>query len=198
MGAPLGNVVLLAGGASSRMGAPKGLVAVDGRRWIEHQLDRAERFALDRPIVVLGFDHARYTREVDGLHARARVVVNPAPERGPFSSLQRGLSCAAPEQPTFVLPVDVPAPGDDVWTSLRASMDPALEAAVPVHRGRGGHPVVLSAALVARLLRLPPDTRLDHELSRCAVARVTVADPLVLQNLNSPEDWRALERDLCR
>jgi len=176
------------------MGTPKGLVLVDGRPWLTHQIAAIGALTTKRPIVVLGFDQARYRREVPDLGERAVVVVNPAPERGPFSSLQQGLSRTTPERPAFVLPVDVPAPEPAVWASLRIAMAPGFDAAVPTHGGRGGHPVLLSSHLAARLQRLGADARLDVELRRCTVVRVAVDDAFILQNLNAPEDWRAFAR----
>lgn len=194
MAAQLCSVVLLAGGASSRMGVPKGLVQVDGRPWIEHQLCAAERVASSRAVVVLGFEHARYVREVRNLATRAVVTVNPAPERGPFTSLQCGLAHVAADVPVFVLPVDVPAPGERTWASLYAALGSGVDATLPVHEGHGGHPVLLSPAFVRVLLGLGGRTRLDFELQKRVVVRVPVEDPRVLCNLNRPEDWRELER----
>jgi CTP:molybdopterin cytidylyltransferase MocA len=189
MAARLGNVVLLAGGASSRMGVPKGLVRTGARLWIEHQLDVTNRVGAGKTILVLGAEHERYTAEIADLEARAFVAINPAPERGPFASLQCGLAHVAGDEPTFVLPIDVPAPAEHVWASLRAALDPAIDATVPVHEGRGGHPVLLSPGLVHRLLRLDTETRLDFELRSCAVVRVPVDDARVRCNLNTVEDW---------
>lgn len=189
MAAALGSVVLLAGGCSSRMGTPKGLLRIDGRRWIEHQLDVTEQVTSGRTIVVLGFEHERYKAEVEGLAVRATVVTNFAPERGSFSSLQLGLAVVAANEPAFVLPIDVPAPTWPVWASLRAALHPQLDATVPEYEGQGGHPVLLSAQFVRGLSLLAADARLDFELRRAAVARVLVEDANVQRNLNSPEDW---------
>ncbi|HZU83780.1 MAG TPA: nucleotidyltransferase family protein [Polyangiaceae bacterium] len=183
------SLVLLAGGRSSRLGTPKGLVRVEGRPWIAHQLDAADRAGL-RVIAVLGFDHSRYAAELPELASRAVVVVNPLPERGPFSSLQCGLALVGAGR-AFVLPIDVPAPDAPVWRALRGALTEGFDAAVPVHDGHGGHPVLLSARMVERLLRLESASRLDVELRASAVARVAVADARVLMNLNSPEEWIA-------
>lgn len=184
-------VVVLAAGRSSRMGEPKGLVVVDGRPWIVRQLDAlADR----RVILVLGHDRERYLEAVPGLGRSVDVVTNPDPERGPFSSLQVGLSVVDPRKPAFVLPVDVPAALPGVWGALETALGQA-EAAVPVQDGRGGHPVLLGPALIVRLLARPnaAECRLDEELRKLAqagrVVRVPVEDPRVRLNLNAPGDW---------
>jgi molybdenum cofactor cytidylyltransferase len=189
------EVVILAAGRSSRMGEPKGLVAVPSpggpRAWIEHQLDA---LAGRRVVVVLGEHRELYERAVPDLARRAVLAVNPDPERGPFSSLQVGLAAATPEEPVFALPVDVPAASPAVWAELEAALEEGIDAVVPIHDGRGGHPVLLSSSLARRLRTLPPTARLDHELRGLPAAggrlrRIPVGDPRVRLNLNAPEDW---------
>jgi len=197
------SLVVLAAGASSRMGEPKGLVTVRGRPWIDHQLDAARSAGVRRVVVVLGRDRGPYLQAVPSLAQRALVAVNPDPDRGPFSSLQCGLRALGADGPraAFVLPVDVPAASPEVWRALAAALaaalpvDSSIDAAVPVHGGHGGHPVLLSSAFAARLLALAPDDRLDHALRRpgVAIARVPVVDPRVRMNLNRPEDWGTLK-----
>ena len=188
------DVVVLAAGRSSRLGEPKGLFAVEGKPWLLHQLDAIARTGLaGRVVVVLGFDAERYLAAIPDLAARASIVTNPDPDRGPFSSLQCGLAAvAASASPVFVLPVDVPAPSPDVWHALAAALAPATPAAKPIHDGRGGHPVLFTADFARGLLACPPASRLDHELSRAHVARVPVDDPRVGLNLNEPRDWGKL------
>jgi CTP:molybdopterin cytidylyltransferase MocA len=196
----LPDVVLLAGGRSSRMGEPKGLWAIGGKPWLEHQLDAIDALGANT-VLVLGFDRRRYLEVLPGLEDRASVVVNPAPEHGPFSSLQCGLRVSG--APAFVLPVDVPVPVTEVWQALHGALTERADAAIPLHEGGGGHPVLLSAALVTHVLGLPADSRLDHVLrewdwgrgpnqERDRIARVPVLDRRVRLNLNAPEDWGKL------
>jgi molybdopterin-guanine dinucleotide biosynthesis protein A len=111
----LPEVVVLAAGRSSRMGEPKGLWAIGGKPWLEHQLDAIDALGAGA-VLVLGFDRQRYLEALPELEDRASVVVNRAPERGPFSSLQCGLRVSG--SPAFVLPVDVPVPVPAVWQAL--------------------------------------------------------------------------------
>jgi CTP:molybdopterin cytidylyltransferase MocA len=178
------------------MGEPKGLVSFCGRPWILAQLDAVER-AGGRVVLVLGADRERYLQALPDLAQRVRLTFNDDPDRGPFSSLQCGLSVVAAggaDAPAFVLPVDVPAAYPPVWGALRAALDGA-DAAIPELDGRGGHPVLLSPATVAHLRARPAGSRLDVELASLPrVLRVPVNDPLVRLNLNAPQDWGKLER----
>lgn len=188
----LPEVIVLAAGRSSRMGEPKGLWAIGGKPWLEHQLDAIEALGAES-VLVLGFDRQRYLDALPELEDRASVVVNPAPEHGPFSSLQCGLRVSG--SPAFVLPVDVPVPVAAVWQALYGALTERVDALVPIHEGLGGHPVLLSAALVNHVLGLPADGRLDHVLrdwDSARIGRIPVLDRRVRLNLNAPEDWGKL------
>jgi CTP:molybdopterin cytidylyltransferase MocA len=180
-------VIVLAAGRSSRAGEPKGLIDVAGRPWIAHQLE-----AIGRPvIVVLGHDRESYLPVLASFDAV--VVVNEAPHRGPFSSVLAGARAASGD--AFVLPIDVPCPGEAVWRALDAAAGlPGVLACVPVYAGRGGHPVRCARSLLDRLARVPEDAsdyRLDAQLRKLGtdVARVVVDDPRVTMNWNQRADF---------
>jgi CTP:molybdopterin cytidylyltransferase MocA len=189
------------------MGEPKGLVEVDGVPWLERQIEALRACGVAYAIVVLGHARDRYVARLPWLEHpdvvapwrdfRLDVVVNPAPERGPFSSLVTGCmrrrGAAA-----FVLPVDVPCADRAVWTSLGAALVAGVDACVPVHGGRGGHPVLGSAHFLDSLEAVPTDApaaRLDEQLrSAGSVVRVEVADARIGLNLNTPSDWDSIRR----
>ena len=177
-------LILLAGGKSSRMGTPKGLLDYRGEPWLLEQLRRFKAACGKQVIVVLGFHHERYFEEITWLKTAGKesvhqlgldisVVVNPNPEHGQFSSLQ----CAIPPSLTlprsggragvevpgaFVLPVDVPGPNKDVYGRLTEALGVTTAAAIPRYRSRGGHPVLLSRAFLDRL------TAVSHSSARPA------------------------------
>ncbi|HVP39565.1 MAG TPA: nucleotidyltransferase family protein [Candidatus Saccharimonadales bacterium] len=193
-------VVVLAAGEGRRAGGPKAWRRVAGRPWLAVQLEALER-AADPPhrvlapvVVVLA---QAPPPEFSDLFRQARWAHNPRPERGPFSSLQIGLREAAGggAGTAFVLPVDVPVPGGELFETLLQAVGAAL-AAVPECDGRGGHPVLLSAAAASALAALDPadpDARLDRWLRARGpqVRRVATADRRVLQDLNRVEDFEA-------
>lgn len=204
-------LIILAGGRGERMGGPKGLVPIGaaGTPLLVWQLQRHRAAGGREAIVVLGHAAEAYLASLSELAGPAtgvRVVVNPRPELGPFSSLCAGLAVVnkelSIEKAVFVLPVDVPAAQASTWAALARAFltQGAFDAAVPRQAGRGGHPVLLSKAFAARLLTLDlahPDARLDvqlHMLPADKLARVDVADPLVLEDLNTPGDVERFNR----
>ena len=150
------TVIVLAGGRSSRMGEPKGLVDVRGRAWLSRQLESFAACGGSRAIVVLGHGASAYFEALEWL-ADARdagergcsrdglsvtVVVNGAPELGTFSSVQCGARAALgsgdDDAGAFVLPVDVPCAARAVWEALDIACTGDVLASVPVYTAHSG------------------------------------------------------------
>ncbi len=92
---PFVSAVILAAGASARMGRPKLLLPLGDRCVLQRVLDEAVGSCLDETILVLG-DHADQIRGAirPSGRERVRVVVNTAHAQGQSTSLQAGLRAA--------------------------------------------------------------------------------------------------------
>lgn len=104
-------LLVLAAGASSRMGTPKALLRLQdavppGLPLVLQHVSRAESLPQTLPHVVLGFGATTILTELPALAAHA--VINPAPERGQFSSLQWGLKAILAQQPAQQSPLQPP------------------------------------------------------------------------------------------
>ena len=82
--------VVLAAGASSRMGVPKPFLQVGGETLLRRSVRIALEAGLDPVVVVAGAEAERARRELERL--RCVVAVNPRPARGKASSLAAGLA----------------------------------------------------------------------------------------------------------
>ena len=82
--------IVLAAGASQRMGAPKALVTLAGSSFVEHVVSALRGGGVDPVIVVTRVELADAV--VERLREAAHVVVNNTPERGMQSSIQAGLN----------------------------------------------------------------------------------------------------------
>lgn len=87
--------VILAAGASTRMGAPKQLLPIDGRPLLEVAVSAACEARLEDVVVVLGAHAEEIRRNV--AFGRARVVMNPDHEQGMSTSLRAGIASLGPE-----------------------------------------------------------------------------------------------------
>lgn len=182
MDARLPTLVVLAAGASSRMGHPKALTDLDG----EPALARIVRIARgSEVVVVLGEHHDAVRAALPDLPVR--WVRNPSPAMGRTGSLQRGLLHARGD--VLVLPVDHPLLAPATLRTLAARAEPWV---VPTHGGLGGHPIKLGELGVTAVMSAPPDTPLRDVpgMVGLAVTRIEVDDPGILLNLDVPEDVR--------
>lgn len=154
------------------MGAPKGLLALDGQPLIAAHISAFTEAGL--PIrVVIGAHAAAYRA---ALPAGVDVVENPDWARTDMAaSLALGLGGVAR---ALVHPVDVPPPAPATIAALLAAEGDA----VPTFDGAPGHPVRLDGPLA-------PGTRLDVRLR--GARRVPVSDPASVLNLNTPGEWAA-------
>lgn len=191
--------VLLAAGASSRMGSPKALLEFQGETLLDRQIGLyAERC---RPVVcVLGFDAGRVAA---GLRRAedAVLVLNPRPERGQLSSLQCGLRALPPCDALFFLPVDSPGVRPGTLEKLLAAWSEAAKApafVIPQCRGRHGHPVLMSGAQIPAMLALPegaPARDLVHA-RKAETLYVEVDDARIRIDLDTPADFEALLKEV--
>ena len=170
--------VVLAAGASQRLGRPKALVPVAGHSNLALQVQRLHRIGLQ--VVVVGREDVDLGTE--GLPCV--LVQNPQPEAGRTGSLQDGLA-AFVDVPLEVLvcPVDRPGWNEAVVHALLARPGNAV---VPATGGRGGHPLLLRGDVVRRVLRADRSTPL-RDLTGARV-QVEVDAPFLHLNLDRPED----------
>ncbi|MHC4401838.1 MAG: nucleotidyltransferase family protein [Planctomycetota bacterium] len=185
-------LVVLAAGRSTRMGVLKPLVEVDGRPLLEHLLAVPWLRRLGEVVVVLGHHADRVRPVVD--RSAYRHVVNPDPDRGRTSSVQSGLAALRPGlRAVFVQPVDCPMVWPTTYGALAEAMS-AADVAVPTHRGRHGHPPLVSARIVPAIQAADADEPLRRLLKAPGVGRVCVEvdDPGVLLNVDRPEDLEQL------
>lgn len=188
--------VLLAAGASSRMGRAKALLPWRGRplaAWQAAQL--AEHCG--EVIIVLG-GHAGAVREAVAGLPRARTVMNAGWEAGRAGSIRAGAGAIGPAADAVVIAgVDQPIDEATVAALLECLEEqPAAAIAVPRHLGRNGHPACFRAALIPELLAVDEATeglRAVRRRHAAATAFVDVDDPGILLDLNTPGDYeRAL------
>jgi molybdenum cofactor cytidylyltransferase len=185
--------IVLAAGASSRMGRPKALLEADGRTFVRRILDTLREGGTDDVVVVVRPDAVRLEREVSA--GLGRTVENPDPDRGQLSSLLVGLDAVdCPEvDAVLVTLVDVPLVAAPTIAALlaRARLSPApiLRA---TYRGVHGHPVVFTRAVFAALRATDPAAGARPVMRAYAIDDVEVDDPGVVRDVDTPGDYRQL------
>jgi molybdenum cofactor cytidylyltransferase len=186
--------IVLAAGASARMGRPKGMLDADGRTFIQRILDTLGRGgAADAVVVVREGDRAM----ADAVTASGfgRVVVNPRADEGQLSSLVAGLD--AIDRPgveaALVTLVDVPLVAAE---SVRRLLARAAESPAPilraVYQGAHGHPVIFKRVLFDALRHADPSIGAKEVVRSAGVEDVEVGDPGVLVDVDTPAEYARL------
>jgi molybdenum cofactor cytidylyltransferase len=188
--------VILSGGASRRMGAPKALLPFQGKPFLEHLLDITKHPKIGVRRVVLGAHAESIAKEV-ALNPD-EVVLNEEWEKGQLSSIRAAIR-SLPEgtDGMMLCLIDHPLISrnlvDGLIEQFYATQAPIV---LPVFEGRRGHPVIFSAALYAELEKAPDEVGARHvvwaheaEVSE----RITMEQGCVV-NLNDPSAFARIMR----
>lgn len=188
--------VILSAGASSRMGRDKALLPWQGGTFLSAAI-RALQPATELVIVVAGANAPNLEPIVDA--NAAFLAVNPDPQQGQFSSLQVGLQevLNRGRDGAIVTLVDRPPADAETIQMLRASFllgDEGVWAVVPEYGGRHGHPFVIGREMIEAFLRAPvhSSARDVEHANQSHIRYVPVNDPLVVANVDTPDDFEKL------
>ena len=191
-------LVILAAGASTRLGTCKALVQLGRLSVLEHLLRAGACIDGAPPLVISGADHERIQ---SALPARAELAFNTHWNMGRAGSVR----CARELRPGFDLclaPVDVPLVPASVFAALRASWlqhdGPPRGWLAPCTRTREGisygHPVLVGRELLAQLEPLGADAPLSalRALAEPLLA-VEVESAAIHDDLDTPSDLERLQ-----
>ena len=210
-------LVVLAAGASVRLGEPKALVVIGGRSVVAALVEVAAP-VFEHTLVVVGAHAHAIRAHLDerfavepaarsaarhAARARIDVVVNDEHARGRTGSLACAVH-AAPERDLVVAPVDVPRVERRTFEQLAAAWRAAgapprgwLAPCVTEHDGsrRFGHPIVIGRELARAVLAFAPDAPLQRVRALAEpLLAVDVASARILEDLDTPADLDELRR----
>jgi len=189
--------VILAAGASTRMGEDKALLQYGGRSFLAGAIQLLQN-SCDFVVVVVG-------KNIESLRPvvyenSAYLVLNPQPETGQFSSLRLGLQAVLDRgrDAACVTLVDRPPAQAATMQMLKnhflRSSPERTWAVVPQFEGKHGHPVFFAREMIEVFLRANPTSNareIEHQ-HQDRIEYLDVKDPHVVLNINTPEDYSSL------
>lgn len=184
--------IVLAAGASRRMGSPKPLLPWGDSTLLGWELDQLHRSCVDEIVVITGSHADEVRRSLDG--GRGYCVFNARWAQGRATSLARGATellapGREPPEAVVVINVDQPTRHDIVDRLVEELRDAGAEVVQPSYGGKGGHPVVLAGSLLGELAAVNEATLgLRAVLDRHPPHTVAMDDePVVRLDLDTPD-----------
>ncbi|MGQ0562964.1 MAG: nucleotidyltransferase family protein [Gemmatimonadota bacterium] len=182
--------IILAAGASSRMGQPKALLEVDGTTFLERAVHLLREAGCRYVVAVVNDDDwIERLADVSG----AAVIINDNENAEQVESLRLGIANLPDDADgVVVLPVDFPKINRDTVARLIGEFERADAPILnPAYNGVSGHPVIFARSVLPELLEpdLAEGARSVIDAHERSTRVVDVEDPGVLIDVDTPEDY---------
>lgn len=178
--------IVLAGGASSRMGQPKALLPLGSTTMVERLVQLFSRFC-DPTIIISGAHHNQILETLP--HLAPHILFNENHAAGMFSSLRKGLAATTAEA-ILLSPVDFASVEESSISSLfKAAHQPIVK---PRFEGQSGHPILIRQPAIDALLKADAGSNAKQVLSQFPATYIDVDDPGVADDCDTPQDYARL------
>ncbi len=184
------SCIIPAAGTSSRMGAWKILLPLQGIPIIFHSIEAL--LPLDVPItVVTGYRGIQLESIIRSEYPQVQLVRNSDYELGMYGSVCRGLAGISVDSDALILPADMPLLTADHIRPL-ISLWNAKQVLRPACEGKPGHPVLISAQVVRRALEQPGLDSMHQLIGEYTISYFETDDPAYITDADTPEAYRHL------
>ena len=181
--------IILAAGASQRLGQPKSMVRIGDTTLVGMAYQKLDKAGCSPIVIVtrseLAFDIMQET-------VGSNVLSNPSPEKGRTGSLQYGLLSLAGDKgriPRGVIVAPVDRPGWNI-SHVKSLLDSSVSSSLALaSHGRKGHPIFLDSAAIESVLTAKTDVPLRDIVK---FSEHLVEAPLLDLNIDTPEDLEVL------
>jgi molybdenum cofactor cytidylyltransferase len=188
------SAILLAAGESKRMGQPKQLMPFGRSTILEQTLDNLLNSRVNEVIVVLGH-RAGEMREVI-VDRPVKVAVNPAYHEGMGTSVVAGLNLVDDGARGIMLALaDQPfVDSKTIDRLIQEFLNHDKGIAIPVYRGRRGHPIIFSTGYKGELSKLKGDIGGRQIIKEHPddILEVAVDAEGINIDINTPSDYNSL------
>jgi molybdenum cofactor cytidylyltransferase len=192
------HVLVLAAGASRRLGQPKQLVKLGGRPLLHRVVANASSLAGHAVTVVLGAHANELSRLL--AHSPASTVINRDWEEGVGSSIRRGMTALPPgcEAVLLLLGDQVGVTADDLRRLANAWKGEPSVIAASMYEQHLGVPAIFPHPFFNELGELRGDEGARKIIERNQYRVTRVPMPNAALDLDTPEDLQRLQRNFQR
>lgn len=182
------------------MGRPKLLLPLGERRVIDRLLDALQNAGIRRLFLLARMDDVEL---VDAVQDRTMMIVQPVEDPPDMRTSVEHLLDEAydrlhpePDDGWMLIPADHPVLSESLVRTMRQAWQScSSDVLVPEYDGCRGHPTIFRWSLAGRVAAIPPDRGLNWLLhqSDVTVDAMPTSDPLVLADMDTPEDYARLQ-----
>jgi len=193
--------VVLAAGASTRMGRIKQLLPIGDETLIERVLSQILKAELDSVVLVLGYGVQEILAVIPSLviQPRLRIIENREYREGISSSIVAGIQAVESTcDHAMIFLADMPCIRSDLIDLLiRRHLDSGMPISAVQAEGRPAHPVIFSRQVFPELKRLKGDVGArslfrKYSGSVCLIEPEWYYDSL---DIDTPEDYAAFQKN---
>ena len=191
------GVIILAAGASSRLGKPKQLLAYHKTSLLQHAIDATTKSNADHVVVVLGANADLISCEIDrsGIH----ILINTEWEEGMASSVRNGLNellfISPSTDAVLIMVCDQPYVTPDLVNELINTQRQTGKPIVTCNYGEAiGPPALFYKTIFPELIRLKGDTGARKIIQQHTDEAATVLFTKGKIDIDTKEDYDLLNK----
>ena len=190
------GIVILAAGASTRLGKPKQLLQYRGKTLLDHAVSEAINAKADAIVVILGKNAEIFQKEID--KEKVYVVINKDWEEGMASSVRLGLNTLLNSKPymdaVIFMVCDQPYISSSVLNDLIITQQKTTRQIVTCNYGESiGPPALFHKKYFKELVKLSGDTGARKIIQRNMNDVATILFPEGKIDIDTEEDYENLK-----
>ena len=191
------GIIILAGGASTRLGQPKQLLEYHGKTLLDHSVEQAMNANADAVIIVLGKNGELFKDDIE--KENVRVVINKDWAEGMASSVRLGLDTLLNSKPyidaVIFMVCDQPHISSLVLNELIITQQKTTKQIVTCDYGGSiGPPALFHKKYFRELMQLKGDIGARNIIQQNMNDVTTILFPEGKIDIDTKEDYEALKK----
>lgn len=175
--------IVLAAGLSTRAGAYKLVLKIQGKTIIERCVESI--YDTCSQIIVVGGYKVELISEILKQYSKVKIVLNENYMRGMYTSVKEGLKHVREER-FFLMPGDYPLVLNDIYKELLTINNDIV---IPIYNGKKGHPVLIKSYLINEILTNNEYTNLREFIRSHGFSTMNTRDSGILIGVDTMEDY---------